>query len=78
MTHHHHTDIAALERSVEQGDQSVEAAAQRLIDEVSTAFADEQARIDHLNALREQTSDGVGLRIVEEALGTVYPEHPTL
>lgn len=77
MTHHQHaTDLTDLERRVRDGELTADAAAQALLDSVQANVAEEE-RNEYLNGLREHASDGVGVRIVEQALSRAYPEHPT-
>lgn len=77
MTHHQHaTDLADLERRVRDGDLTADAAAQTLLDAVETDVPEDE-RNGYLNGLRAHATDGVGVRIVEQALSRAYPEHPT-
>lgn len=78
MSHHRHADqLADLERQVRAEELTSDRAAQTLLDRV-TADIPADERQEYLNGLREHASDGIGVRIVEQALANVYPEHPTL
>jgi hypothetical protein len=77
MTNHQHAgELERLQQQVRDGDLTADRAAQSLLEKVNADVpADE--RNEYLNGLREHATDGVGVRIVEQAISNVYPEHPT-